>query len=137
MALNPMVYIDDIFETEQQYLVFLERNLLNAYYLNQLKDFYVGKKEEILKDENAINNKFLSNTLNMINKMLNDIEELIELREQGMNVDVKRLANSFLINQMNNNVKEEVTVLRLNDDVLNSDDYLCDEFDEEVKPLRR
>ncbi|MBQ9072755.1 MAG: hypothetical protein IJY25_06325 [Bacilli bacterium] len=131
MALNPMVYIDDIFATEQQYLVFLNRNLLNAYYLDQLKDFYVGKKEEILKDENAINNKFLSNTLNMINKMLNDIEELIELRKQGINVDVKQLSNSFLINQINNNVKDDVTVLSLNDD------YLCDEFDEEVKPLKR
>ena len=132
MALNPMAYIDDIFATEQQYLVFLNRNLLNAYYLDQLKDFYLGKKEEILKDENALNNKFLSNTLKMINKMLNDTEELIELREQGLNVDVKKLANSFLINQINNNVKEyKVTVLSLNDD------YLCDEFDEEVKPLKR
>lgn len=132
MALNPMAYIDDIFATEQQYLVFLNRNLLNAYYLDQLKDFYLGKKEEILKDENALNNKFLSNTLKMINKMLNDTEELIELREQGLNVDVKKLANSFLINQINNNVKEDkVTVLSLNDD------YLCDEFDEEVKPLKR
>lgn len=138
MALNNNFYIE-IFENEKQWLDFLNLNLLNVYYLPQLRDFYLKKQNEILQEKNITNNEFLKNILNMINEMLDNINMIIESHKNGIDVDVKILSNCFLINQMNNNVKSdnEVTIVQLNDDIPIEDDYLCDEFDEEVKPLKR
>lgn len=142
MALNNNFY-REIFEKEEYWIKLINMNLLNAYYLSELKDFYSKKQSELLQEQGIMNNEFLKNILNMINKALYDIEVIMNENKKGNKVSIASLQNSFLINKMNNNVKEDnISEIRIETNTSSvqpvlEDEYLCDEFDEEVKPLKR
>ena len=105
MALN-LDFYKEIIEKEKTWSTNLEYNLLNAYYLPELRDFYISKQDQLsmeaMKTGNALINGLSNTLLNMILKL----NFYIESHENGNEIDLRELNNYFLINVLSNNFIE-------------------------------
>jgi len=134
---------------------------------NGLKGFYENKKAQLEIEYNQSNNELQKQFLNIITNIIDQINLLVDDYRKGKNVDVKSLTKNFLSQQMNNNcdkVKQDSkevlsgknTLKTISDDnqssqvrerVLNNlrdmyssqknEDDLYDDYEEEVKPIRK
>jgi len=156
MALNIDVY-KEILEKESVWINSI--NLLNSIYCNlELKPFYEKKRTEIIEEYNKSNNVILGEFIKIIDKIIGKIESFNEQYNNSLNVDMKsllpylftyQLNNSLDNNQLNSNdnlnelekleIKKQVIQSEINDYRNNQDDsdVIIDDFDEEVKPLKR
>lgn len=101
MVLDVSFY-NNIFDKELYWTDLASKNLLNIYYINGvdgLKDFYL-EKLEVLK---SINNKpKLNMFIDMINDIVDEIDNLTKDNNEGKDINVKKLVNLFIINQITN-----------------------------------
>ena len=141
MALTQDFY-KDILEKEKSWIINLQYNLLNIYYLPELKNFYQEKQNRLIYEGDLTGNMLIRSVSFTINKLLDKIDEFIKLNEEGKDVDLQELRNYFLISVLNNDVYyikkdrlEEISnnkhdLYELRQKVINegSEDYLDDDF---------
>lgn len=98
-------FYTDIFEKELYWISLANKNLLNIYYINGedgLKDFYINKLNLL----EAITNKprilFIKE---IIKEILEEIDNITSIYNSGSDIDIKKLTDLFLVNQLTNNEK--------------------------------
>jgi len=148
MALTRSFY-EDIFEKEEMWIKNLEKNLLNIYYLPELKKFYINTKERFKYEFELTNNDTMLMFLNSIDNLINKIDYLLKEYEEDRVTDLNELKSLFFINILNNNIEspvytnfsrienEKSQLYALRDKVVNenSEDYLEDDFFYENKKI--
>ena len=141
MALTRSFY-EDIFEKEEMWIKNLEKNLLNIYYLPELKKFYINTKERFKYEYELTNNAIMVIFLNSIENLINKIDYLIKEYEEDKVIDLNELKSLFFINILNNNIEsltysnlnriedEKTQLYALRGKVINenTEDYLEDDF---------
>jgi len=103
MALNKNFY-KTICYKEQNWINMLDRNLLNIYYLPELRQFYFEKQEQLNYEVNLTGNEFLKNILLSINQIIEKIDYLMNQDKKGNHVNIKELRDLFFINKLTNNI---------------------------------
>ena len=141
MALTQDFY-KDILEKEKSWIINLQYNLLNIYYLPELKNFYQEKQNRLIYEGDLTGNMLIRTISFTLDKLMDKIDEFIKLNEEGKDVDLQELRNYFLISVLNNDVYyvikdrlEEINdsknnLYELRQKVINegSEDYLDDDF---------
>ena len=102
MALKQDFY-SDIFLKEEYWTEIAKENLLNIYYLDNLKEFYLDKKNELEKELELSNNTLIKSFLNMIQNIISQIDIVTDDYKSGKNININSVIKLFLSNQMNNN----------------------------------
>lgn len=103
MALNKDFY-KTICDKEQNWITMLDRNLLNVYYLSELRQFYFEIYEKLNYEVNLTGNEFLKNISLSINQMIEKIDYLMNQDKKGKYVNIKELRDLFFINKLTNNI---------------------------------
>ena len=103
MALTQDFY-KDILEKEKSWIINLQYNLLNIYYLPELKNFYQEIQNRLIYEGDLTGNMLIRTISFTLDKLMDKIDEFIKLNEEGKNVDLKELRNYFLISVLNNDV---------------------------------
>lgn len=152
MALNNDFY-SEIFTNEQKWIELINSKLLNIIYCNlALKPFYLEKKSVLEQEYNLTNNKIIGQILSVLDNIINKIESLDEAYKNNQNTDIKELIPLFLATQMNNiyqkqdnntitvsdrlQIKKQVLeneVMNYDRTILDNEDYVYDDFPEEIK----
>lgn len=141
MALTQDFY-KDILEKEKSWIINLQYNLLNIYYLPELRNFYQEKQNRLEYEGDLTNNMLIRSISFTINKLIDKIDEYIKQNEEGKEVNLQELRNYFLISVLNNEIYyikkdrlEEINdskhnLYELRQKVINegSEDYLDDDF---------
>ena len=141
MALTQDFY-KDILEKEKSWITNLQYNLLNIYYLPELKNFYQEKQNRLIYEGDLTGNMLIRTISFTLDKLMDKIDEFIKLNEEGKDIDLQELKNYFLISVLNNDVYyikkdrlEEISnnkhdLYELRQKVINegSEDYLDDDF---------
>lgn len=141
MALTQDFY-KDILEKEKSWIINLQYNLLNIYYLPELKNFYQEKQNRLIYEGDLTGNMLIRTISFTLDKLMDKIDEFIKLNEEGKDIDLQELKNYFLISVLNNDVYyikkdrlEEISdnkhdLYELRQKVINegSEDYLDDDF---------
>ena len=154
MALSMNIY-NEILDNESRWIDSIQ--LLNSIYCNlELKPFYEKKKEELELEYKETNNVILGEFIKIIDNIIKKIESFNEAYNNSIKINIKSLLPYFFTYQLNQKMTEdnlnndlndlekleikkqmlqsEISDYRVNQDL--SDDIL-DDFDEEVKPLKR
>ena len=141
MALTQDFY-KEILEKEKTWIINLQYNLLNIYYLPELRNFYQEKQNRLIYESDLTQNVLIKSISFTIDKLMDKIDEYLKLNEEGKDVNLQELKNYFLISVLNNDfyyVKkdrlEEINdskhnLYELRQKVINenSEDYLDDDF---------
>ena len=111
MALSTDFY-SEIFKNEQKWIEYINSNFINITYCKlELRPFYIDKKNILEKEYEATNNQILGQVLNVIDKIINKLDFIIN---EYQNEDIKALESLFLVNQMNNNnLEDEIDYTKL------------------------
>ena len=106
MALTQKFY-KEIYEKEKIWIGNLNQNLLNVFYLPELKDFYSSKYNELLSEYHLTgeSNEMIKSYLTAINKMISKIDLLDAQDRKGISADLSDLNDLFIVNLLNNNIK--------------------------------
>jgi len=152
MALNNDFY-SEIFTNEQKWIELINSKLLNIIYCNlALKHFYLEKKSVLEQEYNLTNNKIIGQILSVLDNIINKIDSLDEAYKNNQNTNIKELIPLFLATQMNNiyqkqdnntitvsdrlQIKKQVLeneVMNYDRTILDNEDYVYDDFPEEIK----
>lgn len=152
MALKSDFY-SEIFEKEQKWIELINLKFLNSVYCKlTLKPFYMAKKNELEQEYNLTGNKIIEQVIPILGEIINKINLLEEAYNNGEDVDINSLMPLFLSVQMNNVLpKKENNLITQSDKLeirkqvlenqvmsydrnsLNIEDYVYDDFPEEVK----
>lgn len=141
MALTRDFY-KEILDQEKTWITNLQYNLLNIYYLPELKNFYQEKLSKLIYESDLTDNMLIRSISFTINKLIDKIDEYISLNEEGKDVNLNELRDYFLISVLNNDVYyvkkdrlEEINdskknLYKLRQRVINegAEDYLDDDF---------
>lgn len=100
MALK-LDFYKEIIEREQTWLTNLEYNLLNVYYLSELKEFYTDKYDK-LNEELSKQNPLINSIISVIGNMISKLDSIINTYNEGRDVDLNILKNYFLTNMLKN-----------------------------------
>ena len=145
MALNIDFY-NDIYVKEKVWITNLEYNLLNVYYLPELKIFY-EEKNNILKEEyNKTQNEILKGFIIAISNIIGRIDYFIKIEKEGNLVNLYELNDLFIINRLNNDISytkqnkienHKKSLYELRKKVINesSEEYIDDDFYYEDKKI--
>lgn len=98
MTLNKNFY-KEIYDKEKMWMYMIDSNLMNVYYLTELKKFYLEKKQH-LKDEVLIDNGLIKKIDNIILKL----DYIQKEDEMGYIINLIQLKDLFLINRLDNNI---------------------------------
>lgn len=101
MALK-LDFYKEIIEREQTWLTNLEYNLLNVYYLSELKEFYTDKYNKLNEESSKKVNPLISSIINVIKNMISKLDSIINTYNEGKDVDLNILKNYFLTNMLKN-----------------------------------
>lgn len=103
MALNTNFY-EEIYEKEKTWIDIIKSNLMNIYYLPELRDFYFKKQERLNYEFELTGNEFIKAFSNAITTIIIKINYLIDEDKKGNIVNINEICNYFLINKLNNNM---------------------------------
>lgn len=137
MALKQNFY-DEIYDKEQMWINMINSNLLNIYYLPELRDFYVGKQERLNYEYELTGNDLIRSISYSLNNIVVKLDYFIDEDKKGNIINLKELLDLFLTNKLNNNVsyvnsnvsQNNKNLYELRNKVINegSEDYLDDDF---------
>jgi len=141
MALTQDFY-KDILDKEKTWITNLQYNLLNIFYLPELRKFYQEKQSRLIYEGDLTDNPLIRSISFTINKLIDKIDEYISLNESGKEVDLQELKNFFLISVLNNDIyyvkKDKLeqindskhNLYELKQKIINEgrEDYLDDDF---------
>ena len=101
MALK-LDFYKEIIEKEQIWLTNLDYNLLNVYYLSELKEFYIDKYNKLSVESSKIANPLINSIIVIIKNMISKLDSIINTYNEGKDVDLNILKNYFLTNILKN-----------------------------------
>lgn len=138
MALNEKFYLS-IYNKEKVWGDMLNKNLLNIYYLPELKQFYSEIQKKLDYEVNLTGNELIKNILLSINQMVEKLDYFINEDKKGNVVNIKELKDLFLTNILTNNInivnknnienkKNNLYKLRMKKDGEEYQDYTDDDF---------
>ncbi len=105
MALK-LDFYKEIIEKEKMWLANLESNLLNVYYLPELRDFYIDKYQKLNDEVNLTGNALIKTILGTLRNIILKLNYFIEQYQIGNEVNLNELKNLFLLNILNNDFQE-------------------------------
>lgn len=103
MALNTNFY-EEIYEKENTWIDVIKSNLMNIYYLPELRDFYFKKQERLSYEFELTGNEIIKTFSNAISTIIIKIDCLINEDRKGNIVNINEICDYFLINKLNNNM---------------------------------
>ena len=141
MALNKNFY-EEIYDRELMWIDMIDSNLLNVYYLTELKNFYLEKQQRLNYEFELTGNSFMKSVSYIINNIVVKLDFLINEDKKEKIINLNELKNLFLINVMNNNIpilknekidkieenKKDLYELRKKVTGDGAEDYLDDDF---------
>lgn len=104
MALNQKFY-REIFEKEEMWMNMIDSNLINIYYLPELKKIYEEYHKRIEYEFALTGNGILKSISYAINNIIVKLDYIIESEKQGKMINLNELKEYFLLNLFNNNIK--------------------------------
>ena len=141
MALRNDFYIE-IFNDEKRWIDLINKNLLNSIYCNLvLKPFYENKKKELEQEYILTENKIIGQIIIIIQNIINQIYLFNSEYNNSQKSNINLLLPLFLTNQMNNTNNLENAAFSMDNKISNkpltvlksnTEDYLYDDFPEEV-----
>jgi len=148
MALTRDFY-EKIYEKENIWIGNLNQNLLNVFYLPELKTFYSAKYNELLSEYQLTGNEMIMAYIVAINNMISKIDFLNTQDREGNVVDLNQLKDLFIVNLLTNNINSNVKLNKINEEKNNlyklrnkvikssMEDYIDDDFyyEEEQKKV--
>lgn len=141
MALNKNFY-NEIYEKETMWIDMLKSNLINVYYLSEIKEFYQSK-QNILNDEFELTGNSIMKSISFaLNNIIVKLDFFINEEKKGKIIRLRELNNLFLLNVLNNNLppinkkivneiqKDKKILYELRNKITNQDneDYVDDDF---------
>ena len=141
MALK-LDFYQEIFEREQTWISSLESDLLNPYYLPEIKRFYSQKLEIINYELKSTGNDLIRSVCLVLKKIIKKIDYFIDEDRNENLINFMELNDLFLTNRITNNLSyvsninlseissNKKNLYELRKQVINSDseDYLDDDF---------
>ena len=137
MALKEKFY-EEIYEEERNWTDLIDMNLLNVYYLVELRKFYNDRQLRLSYEYELTFNPIIKSMLNLINNVISKINYIINEDKMNNPINIKELKNYFLINQLNNkvsydlydDVQEDKGIYKLRQKSINEDldGYIDDDF---------
>ena len=103
MSLTKKIY-EEIIEKETTWIGMINENLLNIFYLPELKKFYSEKKYRFDYEFQLTENDIIKSISHTLNRIIQKIDYIIEQDKIGNSVKLTELSNLFLINKLTNNV---------------------------------
>lgn len=103
MALTLKFY-KEIFEMEQIWMSGIESNVLNAFYLPEMKRFYCEKINILDNEANFTGNELIKQISVVLKNILRKINFLIEEDKRGNLINFMELSSLFLTSRMVNDM---------------------------------
>jgi len=103
MALSTNFY-EEIYEKEKTWIDIIKSNLMNIYYLPELRDFYFKKQERLSYEFELTGNEIIKTFSNAISAIIIKIDCLINEDRKGNIANINEICDYFLINKLNNNM---------------------------------
>lgn len=104
MALNQKFY-KEIFEKEEMWLNMIDSNLINIYYLPELKKIYEEYYKRLEYESALTGNNILKSISYAINNIIVKLDYIIEEEKKGNVINLSEIKDFFLLNLFNNNIK--------------------------------
>lgn len=136
MALNQKFY-QEIYDKEEMWLKMLQSNLINVYYLPELKKFYEEKQKRLDYEIELTGNDLLKSFSISLNNLIIKLDYLIEEDKNNNFINLNVLTDFFLINKLNNNIsnikrisEQKNSLYELRKKIVNenNEDYMDDDF---------
>ena len=105
MALNQKFY-KEIFEKEEMWLNMIDSNLINIYYLPELKKNYEEYYKRLEYESALTGNNILKSISYAINNIIVKLDYIIEEEKKGNIINLSEIKDYFLLNLFNNNIKQ-------------------------------
>lgn len=137
-------FYEQIYEQENIWLEMIDNNLLNVYYLTELKRFYTERQLSLSCEYELTLDHITEIILFLLSNIIEKIDYIIDEDKNGNFVDLSQLKNYFLISQLSRtNVeyiskiaktvktsKRERNIYDLRNKVIDEtlEDYLDDDF---------
>ena len=103
MALKNNFY-DEIYDEERNWIDMIDSNLLNVYYLLELRKFYY-ERQVIISDEYKLTlNPFMKSIWSILNNIVEKLDFIESEYKKGKRVNISELKKFFVINIINNNI---------------------------------
>lgn len=112
MLLNTKFY-KEIYEKENMWINMLDLGLINTYYLEEIKQFYVSKLNILICNNKLLEENVVKKLSIAINNIIFKLNYFINEDKNGYDINLSDLKNLFLINRFSNNVniiKSEKTI---------------------------
>ena len=112
MLLNTRFY-KEIYEKENMWINMLDLGLINTYYLEEIKQFYVSKLNILICNNKLLEENVVKKLSTAINNIIFKLNYFINEEKNGYDINLSDLKNLFLINRFSNNVniiKSEKTI---------------------------
>ena len=122
-------FYQEIIDKEKTWIINLDYNLLNVYYLSELKEFYMNKYNELSEELKNQENPLINSIINVIGTMISKLDLIINTHNEGKDVDLNILENYFLTsilkNEGYNKTKKSTSQSRFQN-ISEDKDYLYD-----------
>ena len=103
MALNKNFY-NEIYKKETMWIDMLKLNLINVYYLSEIKEFYQEKQKRLNYEYELTGNSIMKSISFVLNNIIVKLDFFINEDKKGKIIRLTELNNLFLINVLNNNL---------------------------------
>ncbi len=141
MALNKNFY-SEIYEKETMWIDMIKLNLINVYYLSEIKEFYTEKQNQLEYEYELTGNGMMRSISLTLNNIIVKLDFFIDEDRKGKIIRLRELNNLFLINVLNNNLphinkknvnqiqqdKKSLYELRKQISTQGNEDYIDDDF---------
>ena len=104
-------FYQEIIDKEKTWIINLDYNLLNIYYLPELKSFYEEKLNRLNYECSVRPNKLIKAIANCIENMVFKLDYFINENDAGNDINIKELSNYFLLNILQNSITEYEEIL--------------------------
>ena len=95
MALKSNFY-DEIFKEEKNWIEMLDSNLLNVYYLVELRNFYYERQIIVGREYNLSLNPVMKSIWVVLNNMVEKLDRIEADYKIGKRININELKNYFL-----------------------------------------
>lgn len=99
-------FYQEIIDKEKTWIINLDYNLLNIYYLPELKNFYEEKLNRLNYECSVRPNKLIKAIANCIENMVYKLDYFINENDAGRDINIKDLRNFFILNILQNSIVE-------------------------------
>ena len=105
-------FYQEIIDKEKTWLINLDYNLLNIYYLPELKSFYQEKLDRLNYECTVKPNKLIKAIAGCIENMVYKLDYFLNENDAGRDINIKELSNFFILNLLQNSICENDEIIK-------------------------